>query len=142
MRQARREVSAYFLHEADARRASAALDSLFHTYIPEGEGKAADRWLLTIVLPTEPSLATLYVDAALLDKVEELVERHGGALWESTVDESDTTEYDPDDEPGPGLVEEMRRRLATRRSQWVVVTAAERDRRSRNEDKDATDDEH
>jgi hypothetical protein len=143
----RREISAYFVHEADARRATAALDSLFQTLAPEQDPLDPERCLLTIVLPTEPSVATLFVDARLLVKVEQLVERHGGAVWENTIDESTgtdstATEHDPEDEPGPEVVEEMLRRMATPRSQWVTSTtkdlmaAVERERLAQRQGRD------
>jgi hypothetical protein len=77
----RRQFSAHFVEETDACRAAELLDPLFET-LTALTGRAGDnrRWLLTVVLPTEPSLATLYVDEALRVQVEKLLEQHGGEI--------------------------------------------------------------
>lgn len=99
----RREMSAYFLHEADTRRTADVLDVLFeHSVILRSDPSCGRPWLLTIVLPDNPSLSTFYVDDRLLAMVEELVESNGGALWDGIVDESAATDREPDDEPGLG----------------------------------------
>lgn len=140
MSAARREISAYFRHEPDARRSINALEAMFEVYRSNTDEPGTEySRLLTIVLPEIPSLATFFVDSYLMIKVRELVERNGGAVWDSTVDAAEAMAYDPDDESGPEVVEEIRRRLATPRSQWFLVDAAERNRRSQDEDLEVPD---
>jgi hypothetical protein len=140
----RPEISAYFVNEVDARRTADALDAMFEQYTTlNGDAVNGRRWLLTIVLPDNPSLSTFYVDEKLLAMVEELVESNGGAVWDSTVDPSEAAEYDPDDEPGPEVISEMCSRLATPRSEWVTSTtqeltaAVERERRTHDNGSEA-----
>lgn len=109
----RPEISAYFVHEADARRTADALDAMFENYlILKREPINGRRWLLTIVLPDDPALGTFYVDAILLAMVHELVEGNLGALWAGTVSASEATEPDPNNEPGPQVAGAMHRRVA------------------------------
>jgi hypothetical protein len=103
-----REIVACFLEEADARRAADALDALFKVHQPASDESADEgRWLLTVTLPETPSLATFHVDTRLLWKVEDLVEQHGGEVWD------------------PEVLAEVRSRLETPLSEWVTVTRAE-----------------
>jgi hypothetical protein len=129
----RLEVSAYFLHEADARRTADALDVMFEQSVTlMSNPMNGRRWLLTVVLPDDPSLGTFNVDTTLLAMVSALVEDNGGALWDDSEDASEAMEYHANHQPNPEVVAEMHRRLVTPESDWVMVDAVEREARSQD----------
>jgi hypothetical protein len=114
-----REITACFLEETDAQHAMDELCELFQVEGPVApETDDEPHWTLNVLLPDIPAPATVHAAEPMLATVEEVVERRGGSIREEV-------------ELSPSVLAELRRRLDTPRSEWVVVTAAERDRRSR-----------